>query len=151
VKKEYRIKKSSEIEMIVKYRQSKANKYFVIYKKENRDNTHFRFAVSVSKRFGNAVERNKIKRQVREIISKLDIINIFDVFVVVRKDSKEVSFQDKKESITSLIRKLKILEVKRWKIQQEFNYCCSLLLLYYFLVDVVPQKCIHLQLELKVE
>ena len=113
MKKEYRIKKSSEIEMIVKYKQSRANKHFVIYKKENRGNTHFRFAVSVSKKFGNAVERNKIKRQVREIISKLDIISIFDVFVVVRKDSKTVSFQDKKESITSLIGKLKIIEVKK--------------------------------------
>lgn len=128
MKKEYRIKKSSEIEMIVKYKQSRANKLFVIYKKENRGNTHFRFAVSVSKKFGNAVERNKIKRQVREIISKLDIISIFDVFVVVRKDSKAVSFQNKKESITSLINKLKILEVKRWKIQQEFHYYYSLLL-----------------------
>ena len=109
MKKEYRVKKSSEIEMIVKSRQSRANKYFVIYKKENHVNTHFRFAVSVSKKFGNAVERNKIKRQVREIISKLDIIDIFDVFIVIRIPSKEISFSEMNNAITSLIRKLNIL------------------------------------------
>ncbi len=109
MKKEYRIKKSSEIEMIVKSRQSKANKYFVIYKKENHVNTHFRFAVSVSKKFGNAVKRNKIKRQVREIISKFDIIEIFDVFIVVRLSSKEISFSEINSAITSLIKKLNIL------------------------------------------
>ena len=109
MKKEYRIKKSSEIEMIVKSRQSKANKYFVIYKNENRVNTHFRFAVSVSKKFGNAVKRNKIKRQVREIISKFDIIDVFDVFIVVRLSSKEISFSEINNAITSLIRKLNIL------------------------------------------
>jgi len=108
VKKEYRVKKSGEIEMIVKHKQSRANKYFVIYKKENHDNTHFRFAVSVSKKYGNAVERNKIKRQVREIISKLDIIDIFDVFVVVRVSSKGISFKDINNSITSLVKKLNI-------------------------------------------
>jgi len=109
VKKEYRIKKSSEIEMIVKSRQSKANKYFVIYKKENHANHHFRFAVSVSKKFGNAVKRNKIKRQVREIISKQDIIDIFDVFIVVRIPSKDLSFSEINNAITSLIKKLNIL------------------------------------------
>ena len=109
MKKEYRVKKSSEIEMIVKYRQSRANKHFVIYKKENHDNTHFRFAVSVSKKYGNAVERNKIKRQVREIISKLDIIKIYDVFVVIRVSAKGVSFTDMNDSITLLIKKLNIL------------------------------------------
>ena len=108
MKKEYRVKKSSEIEMIVKYRQSRANKLFVIYKKENHENNHFRFAVSVSKKYGNAVERNRIKRQVREIISKMDIIDIYDVFVVVRKDSKGTTFQEIKEAISSLIIKLKI-------------------------------------------
>ena len=109
MKKEYRVKKSSEIEMIVKYKQSKANKHFVMYKKENHGNSHFRFAVSVSKKYGNAVERNKIKRQVREIISKFDIIDIFDVFVVIRVSSKNISFAEIKSSITSLIEKLKIL------------------------------------------
>ena len=109
MKKEYRVKKSSEIEMIVKHRQSKANKHFVVYKKENHDNTHFRFAVSVSKKYGNAVERNKIKRQVREIVSKFDIIKIFDVFVVVRVTSKELSFREINDSITSLVKKLNIL------------------------------------------
>ena len=112
MKKEYRVKKSSEIEMIVKYRQSRANKHFVIYKKENHDNTHFRFAVSVPKKYGNAVERNKIKRQVREIISKLDIIEVFDVFVVIRKDSKGITFKEIQQSIKSLTSKLEIL---RWK------------------------------------
>lgn len=109
MKKEYRVKKSSEIEMIVKYKQSKANKHFVIYKKENHGNSHFRFAVSVSKKYGNAVERNKIKRKVREIISKFDIVEVFDVFVVVRISSKGISFSEIKDSITSLVKKLNIL------------------------------------------
>ena len=43
----------------------------------------------------------------------MDIIDIYDVFVVVRRDSKEISFQEKSNSITSLIEKLKILEVKK--------------------------------------
>jgi len=109
VKKEYRVKKSSEIKMIVKSRQSKANKYFVIYKKENHVNNHFRFAVSVSKKYGNAVERNKIKRRVREIISKFDIIDTFDVFVVVRLNAKKITFNEIKDSITSLVKKLNIM------------------------------------------
>ncbi len=109
MKKEYRVKKSNEIEMIVNNKQSKANKYFVIYKKENHDNTHFRFAVSVSKKYGNAVERNKVKRQVREIIYKFDIIETFDVFVVVRVSSKGITFREINDSITSLVKKLNIL------------------------------------------
>lgn len=109
MKKEYRVKKSSEIERIMKVKQSKANAHFVIYKNKNHENTHFRFAVSVSKKFGNAVHRNKIKRQVREIISKIDIKDNYDIFIVVRNKANMLSFSESKELITSLVKKLNIL------------------------------------------
>lgn len=113
IKKEYRVKKSSQIEKIVKNRQSKGNKDFVVYIKKNHDNSHFRFAVSVSKKFGNAVYRNKIKRQVREVISKFDISPKYDVFIVIKVSANTLSFEAIKESITKLVIKHNIIEVKK--------------------------------------
>ena len=109
MKKEYRVKKSSEIEGIIKKRQSKGNKYFVLYKSENHENSHFRFAVSVSKKFGNAVKRNKIKRQIREIFSKKAIIDHYDIFVVVKNGARSLVFTEIEKSLELLIAKQNIL------------------------------------------
>ena len=109
MKKAYRVKKSSEIEGIIKNKQSKGNSYFVVYKKKNHENIHFRFAVSVSKKYGNAVKRNKIKRQIREIISKSKIINDIDVFVVVKIKASNLIFTEIKKNIEMLIKKQDIL------------------------------------------
>lgn len=113
MKKEYRVKKSSEIENIMKKKQSKANGYFVIYKNKNHENSHFRFAVSVSKKFGNAVYRNRIKRQIREIISKMDIMDNYDLFIVIRNKANTLSFSECNDLIVSLVKKLNILEVEK--------------------------------------
>jgi ribonuclease P protein component len=112
MKKEYRVKKGNEIEKIIKDRKSVGNKYFVIYKKTNHENIHFRFAVSVPKKFGNAVQRNKIKRQVREIISKLDIKPSIDFFIVIKASANALTFSEIKNSIQQLVKKQKI-EVNR--------------------------------------
>ncbi len=109
MKKEYRVKKSSEIEKIMRKKQSKANGHFVVYKYKNHENNHFRFAVSVSKKYGNAVHRNKIKRQIREIISKFDINDNYDLFIVVRNKANKLSFNEIKDLIASLVKKLNIL------------------------------------------
>jgi ribonuclease P protein component len=109
MKKEYRVKKGSEIEQIIKKRQSKGNKHFVLYKRENHGQSHFRFAVSVSKKFGNAVARNKIKRQVREIISKQAIVDHYDIFIVVKNSANDLSFAEIKKSLEWLIQKQNIL------------------------------------------
>ncbi|AIO18280.1 Ribonuclease P protein component [Candidatus Izimaplasma bacterium HR1] len=112
MKKEYRVKKSSEIEMIIRTRQSRGNRYFVLYKNENHEKPHFRYAVSVSKKFGNAVKRNQIKRRVREIISNLDIVNLYDIFVVVKNDARALNFTEIKNSIEGLMEKQNILRRK---------------------------------------
>lgn len=109
MKKEYRVKKSKDIEMIIKHKRSIANKSFVLYKKENHENTHFKFAVSVSKKYGNAVQRNKIKRQIREIISKIDIINNVDIFIVVKPNKPQESFDEMKKSLSTLLKRQKLL------------------------------------------
>lgn len=109
MKKEYRVKKSSEIEMIIKKRQSKGNRYFVLYKNENHEVPHFRFAVSVSKKFGNAVKRNQMKRRVREIVANSDINNQYDLFIVVKNDAKSLDFKEIKSSLELLMKKQNVL------------------------------------------
>ena len=109
IKKEYRVKKSKEIEMIIKQRRSVSNKHFVLYKKENHENSHFRFAISVSKKYGNAVKRNRIKRQIREIISKIDIDIKFDIFIVIKPNLPLLKFSELERSLTNLVLKQKIM------------------------------------------
>ena len=55
------------------------------------------------------MKRNKIKRQVREIISKKDIIDHYDIFIVVKNGANNLTFTEIKNSIEWLITKQNIL------------------------------------------
>ena len=70
MKKELRVKKSTEFETIIKKRKSVANREFVLYWNPN-DLEHMRIGLSVGKKIGNAVARNKTKRQVRMMVHEL--------------------------------------------------------------------------------
>ena len=67
MKKEYRIKKNEEFQKIIRQKKSIVHSKFVIYFRKNDE--HLRIGISVSKKLGNAVVRNKIKRQIRMMIS----------------------------------------------------------------------------------
>ena len=61
MKKEYRIKKSTDIELVLKHKNSVGNKNYIIYIMKNSEAKHFRLAMSVSKKLGDAVTRNRQK------------------------------------------------------------------------------------------
>ncbi len=108
--KQYRIKKSSEIESIIKKRKSVGNKYFVVYKMSNQSNKHFRIAFSVGKKYGNAVMRNQMKRRLRSIIHEsIESLDNQDIFVVAKPLANELCFDDIKREINHLLRKNKLL------------------------------------------
>ena len=94
MKKKYRIKKNHEIASIVNMRKKVANKNYIIYFKKT-ENKVARFAFSVSKKYGKAVERNKAKRIARSFFLKyLNFIHNIDFVIVIKPSPKKTNYDE---------------------------------------------------------
>ncbi len=113
MKKKFRIKKSNEIQQLIYNKTNVGNKYFIMYYKKNHENLNFRYALSVPKKFGNAVSRNLMKRRIREIIKSNSFNNQFDFFIVAKKNSNELNFEEIKKLLENLFEKANILGEKK--------------------------------------
>lgn len=107
------LKKSYEIETLLKNKESVGSKYFVIYykKKENND---VRIAISASKKLGDAVVRNYQKRVIREILRKnLKKFEGLDLLFVIKANSLVLDYNEKENQIKYLIKKMNIKGEKK--------------------------------------
>lgn len=105
MKKEYRIKKNQEFQAIIKTKKSVANQKFVIYYRENED--HLKVGISVSKKLGNAVVRNKVKRQVRMMVQEIfDKNQKKDYIIILRNKYLKDSFAVNKRDLEYLYNKI---------------------------------------------
>ncbi|MCK9493016.1 MAG: ribonuclease P protein component [Acholeplasmataceae bacterium] len=111
MKKQYRIKKTKEIDAIIHNKKSFGSKVFVVYYKENSFD-HFRYAISIGKKYGNAVMRNKIKRQIRMILASIESLPRIDYVVVVKKDANKLTYTEIERNIKNLIKKTREMEIK---------------------------------------
>lgn len=84
------------------------NNYFVIYYINNESNKNH-FGIAVGKKLGNAVIRNKYKRQIRVILDENK--NYFnkdkDYIIMIKKNCEELSYQDMNKELSSLIKEIK--------------------------------------------
>lgn len=108
MKKENRIKDSLEFQAIINNRRFFTSRNFVVYIKDKiEDNT--RIGISVPKRLGNAVLRNKTKRQVREMLRKFYNANMpYDYVIIVRNDYFNNSFKDNLKDLEKLVKTAKM-------------------------------------------
>ena len=111
MKKQNIIKKSQDFEKIIKNNKSFRSKYFYIYKQKHEENT-YHFGLSGGKKIGNAVRRNKVKRQLREIISQNDYQKNFDCIIIVRREINNANFSEIKEDLNNALKKLSIIKEK---------------------------------------
>lgn len=109
MKKQYRVKKSKDIEKILKNHHFSKNPYFTLYIKEQNETNHFRYAISVGKKIGNAVVRNRLKRQIRAVVRKLAVKPNFDVFIVARGKALELNFEGIAKELGYLFSKQRLL------------------------------------------
>ena len=94
MKKENIIKKSLDFDRIIKNNKSYKYKDYIIYLEKTENNT-YHFGLSVGKKIGNAVTRNKIKRQLKNIIDKNNYEKGINCIIIVRKGLLEKTYQEK--------------------------------------------------------
>ena len=105
MKKEYRIRKNEDFSKIISKKTSLANQSFIIYYTKN-DISHIRVGISVSKKLGNAVVRNKIKRQVRSLVNEtFNFEENIDFIIIVRNKYLQLSYEENKKEIKYVYQK----------------------------------------------
>ncbi|AQY52393.1 ribonuclease P [Listeria weihenstephanensis FSL R9-0317] len=112
MKKAYRIKKDDEFQRVFKKGKSFANRQFVVYIFKREDLAHFRIGLSVSKKIGNAVVRNHIKRRIRQSFHELNeqIVQGYDYIIIARKPAANMDFHEIKKSLTHVLKLSKALK-----------------------------------------
>ncbi len=104
MKKREIVKESKDFERILKNGKCKKNRSFIIYSIEN-NLKYNKYGISVGKKKGNAVTRNKYKRKLRAIIDKCkkNYINSKDYIIILRKGALDKNFQELQEDYINLI------------------------------------------------
>lgn len=111
MKKNFRVKREKDFKAIFKEGTSFANRKFVVYRLDNQKK-HFRVGLSVSKRLGNAVIRNQIKRRIRHILqnAKGSMVEDVDFVVIARKGVETLGYAEMEQNLLHVLKLSKIYQ-----------------------------------------
>ena len=112
VKKSLRIKKNEEFQKVFKNGKSVANRQFVVYSLEKKDQQDFRIGLSIGKKIGNAVTRNRVKRYVRQAFLELneEVKSGYDYVIIARVPAATLDFHETKKSLEHVLKVGKVLK-----------------------------------------
>jgi ribonuclease P protein component len=104
----HRVVKNEEFQRIIGAKNYVTNAAFSLYYAVKYKDTG-RYGISVGKKLGGAVERNKVKRQVRMMISELSEFNeTFDVIIMVRQGYLKQDYVSNKKDLENSLNKVRI-------------------------------------------
>jgi ribonuclease P protein component len=107
LKKSSRITKNEEFQKILSKRKYISTAYFALYY-DFRKEDHARYGISVGKKLGNAVVRNKIKRQVRMMIRELVNDEKMDLIIMVRPSYLNQDYSENKKDLENTLNKVRM-------------------------------------------
>ncbi|BAK81907.1 ribonuclease P protein component [Candidatus Arthromitus sp. SFB-rat-Yit] len=106
--KVYKIKKNFDFRIVYNRGKSYSSKLFILYIYKNKKNLEInRLGISISKKVGKSVLRNKIRRYVYEIY-RLNLYKLktgYDIVFIVRVAAKDKNYSEVEKSINKLFNK----------------------------------------------
>lgn len=104
MKKNEMIKSNELFNTIINNGTKVSNKLYTMFFLASKNEKPF-FGITASKKTGNAVIRNKLKRQTREVIdqNKMLFKNNRNYIIIIKKETLEYSYKDKLDSLKTLI------------------------------------------------
>jgi ribonuclease P protein component len=103
-----RLSRSAEFERVYRQGRSVANRHLVLYTFPNASTERPRLGLSVSRKVGGAVQRNKVKRLLREAFAQAegDLKPDQDVVVVARPPAGELAEREGLAGVDGALREL---------------------------------------------
>lgn len=107
--KEHIVKSNLDFQRIIKNNKPFKYKDYIIYFEKTNEN-NYRFGFSVGKKIGHAVTRNKIKRQLRNIVSKKNYQNGFNCIIIVGSNVLTRTFQQMEINLYNALHSLNLIK-----------------------------------------
>ena len=101
------LKNNRDFNRIIDSYKSHKYKDFVIYIERTNDEL-YHFGISVGKKIGNAVTRNKYKRRIRAIIDKKNYQKGINCIIILRKSILEREYIEIEDALLKAFKDLKI-------------------------------------------
>ena len=104
------IKLNHEFKRLYKKGKSTASQHVVIYSGKNNSRAN-RLGITVSKKIGSAVHRNKVRRRLKEIyrLNEAKLNTGYDIVIVARVSSRFIKYSELETSVLMLFKKLGVL------------------------------------------
>lgn len=114
MQRENRLTRREDFNKVYRYGKSSANHQFVVYvlnQPASVPGESFRLGISASKKVGNAVVRNRLRRMIKEIV-RLNGERLAprkDLILIVRKPAAEMEYAEMEKSILHVLKRADVL------------------------------------------
>lgn len=114
MQKEYRLTRREDFNKVYRHGKSAANHQFVVYVLNRHPaaaGDGIRLGISVSKKVGNAVVRNRLRRRIKEIVrlNRERLVPRKDFILIVRKPAADLAYAEMEKSILHVLKRADLL------------------------------------------
>lgn len=104
------VKENGDFKKIMDAVKPYKNSCYTVFVEKNNLLNNYKFGISVSKKIGNAVTRNKLKRQIKSIIDKKSYQKNFNCIIILKRDILNKNYQEMENLLMEIFNRVNIIK-----------------------------------------